>query len=71
MIDAVNRVFSCFNRFISDDDEGTEEKVHVEKYIFKSDPLNNLILTLDTANFDKRQVDNAFPRFLVCLDAKK
>ncbi|EFO12520.1 hypothetical protein LOAG_16013, partial [Loa loa] len=62
MINTVDRVLCCFNRIKSDDTN--EEKVHIEKYIFKPDPLQSLIFTLDAANLDKHKVDIAFPRLL-------
>lgn len=68
MINAVDRVLCCFNQIRPDDTD--EEKVHIEKYIFKPDPLHSLVFTLDAAYLDKHEVDTAFPRFLVCFLAK-
>ncbi|KAL3986342.1 hypothetical protein ACH3XW_42360 [Acanthocheilonema viteae] len=66
MINAVDRVLCCFNR-ITPDDAG-EEKVHIEKYIFKPDPFHRLVFTLDAAGLDKHELDIAFPRLLAELD---
>lgn len=65
MINAVDWVLCCLNR-IRPDDTG-EDKVHIQKYIFKPDPLNRLVFTLDAASLDMNDVDSAFPRFLVCF----
>ncbi|CAG9539262.1 unnamed protein product [Cercopithifilaria johnstoni] len=62
----VDQVLCCFNRIRSNDID--EEKVHIEKYIFKPDPLHHLVFTLDAANLDKHEVDVAFPRLLAELD---
>uniref|UniRef100_A0A0R3RTM6 Uncharacterized protein n=1 Tax=Elaeophora elaphi TaxID=1147741 RepID=A0A0R3RTM6_9BILA len=66
MINAIDRVLCCLKRIRSD---GTgDEKVHIEKYVFKPDPLRRFVFTLDAASLDRHEVDIAFPRLLAELD---